>query len=166
LSNSTDDLLEIAHVTRAHGLRGEVVVAPVSNRPERFRAGARWTIGDRDYEVQAARRQGDRWIVQLDGVGDRNAAEALRGATALAPPLGPLPEGELWVHELVGATCLDTNGTVLGTVVAVEDNPAHDLLVLDDGVLIPIVFVTEHDASARAVTVDLPDGLLELFAEK
>ena len=104
--------------------------------------------------------------MQLDGVGDRNAAEALRGATAFAPPLGPLPEGELWVHELVGATCLDTNGAVLGTVVAVEDNPAHDLLVLDDGVLIPMVFVTEHDADTHAVTVDLPDGLLELFAGK
>jgi 16S rRNA processing protein RimM len=164
--SSDDGLLEIAHVTRAHGLRGEVVVAPVSNRPERFRVGALWKIGDRDFEVQAARAQGDRWIVQLDGVTDRNAAEALRGATALAPPLGPLPEGEMWVHELVGATCIDKDGTVLGTVVAVEDNPAHDLLVLDDGVLIPMVFVTEHDTGAHAVTVDLPDGLLELFAGK
>jgi 16S rRNA processing protein RimM len=72
----------------------------------------------------------------------------------------------MWVHELVGATCIDKDGTVLGTVVAVEDNPAHDLLVLDDGVLIPMVFVTEHDTGAHAVTVDLPDGLLELFAGK
>jgi 16S rRNA processing protein RimM len=164
LSNEPEPLLEIAYVTRAHGLRGEVVAAPVSNRVERFQAGARWTIGDTDYEVIAARPQGDRYVVQLDGVGDRNAAEALRGATAYAPPLGPLPEGELWVHELVGSQCVDTHGAVLGTVEAVEDNPAHDLLVLDNGMLIPMVFVVAHDADACVVTVDPPEGLVELFS--
>ncbi len=157
------ELLEIAYVTRAHGLRGEVVVAPVSNRPERFRAGARWTINGREYELRAARPQGDRWIVHFIGIDDRDAAEALRGMVAHAPPLGPLPDGELWVHELVGATCVDTHGTVLGTVESVEDNPAHDILVLDTGVLVPIVFVTAHDIAARVVTVDPPPGLVELY---
>ncbi len=160
------ELLEIGYVTRAHGLRGEVVVAPVSNRPERFSAGACWTMHDREYVVRAARPQRDRWIVHLDGVDDRDAAEALRGATAYGAPLGPLPEGELWVHELVGATCVDTHGTVLGTVDAVQDNPAHDLLVLDTGVLIPMVFVVAHDSDQRVVTVDPPVGLVELFAGK
>ena len=153
-------------MTRAHGLRGEVVVAPVSNRAERFRAGARWTIDARDYEVTAARPQSDRWIVKLAGVDDRDAAEALRGTVAFAPPLGPLPDDELWVHELVGSTCVDMRGDVLGTVESVEDNPAHDLLVLDTGVLIPMVFVTAHDADARVVTVDPPEGLVELYDGK
>ena len=160
------ELLEIAYVTRAHGLRGEVVVAPVTNRPERFHPGARWTMRDADYEVRAARPQGDRWIVQLEGIADRDAAESLRGAVAYAPPLGPLDDDEMWVHELVGATCVDTNGDVLGTVEAVEDNPAHDILVLDTSVLVPMVFVTAHDAEARVVTVDPPDGLVDLYREK
>jgi 16S rRNA processing protein RimM len=162
----TDEMLEIAYVTRAHGLRGEVVAAPVSNRAERFEAGAVWTIGEREYHVRAARAQGDRYVVQLEGIDDRDAAEALRGSTVLGAPLGPLPDGEMWVHELVGSRCVDTNGTTLGTVESVEDNPAHDLLVLDTGVLIPMVFVTAHDRDARVVTVDPPAGLIELFAPK
>ena len=48
----------------------------------------------------------------------------------------------------------------LGTVTAVEANPAHDLLVLDGGALIPIVFVTGHEFGR--LTVDVPDGLFEL----
>ncbi len=157
------EILQIAWITRAHGLRGEVVVAPISNREERFVPGAVWKIDNTEHEVVAARRQGDRYIVKLDGVDDRGAAEALRGATVVGDQLGALPEGEMWVHELVGCRCVDTTGAELGTVDAVQDNPAHDLLVLDSGVLIPMVFVTNHDAPARVVTVDPPDGLVELY---
>jgi 16S rRNA processing protein RimM len=162
----TEEMLEIAYVTRAHGLRGEVVAAPVSNRAERFQAGAVWTIDDREYHVRAARAQGDRYVVQLDGIDDRDAAEALRGTTVYGEPLGPLPEGEMWVHELVGNRVVDTNGAALGTVESVEDNPAHDLLVLDTGIMIPMVFVTAHDRDSHLVTVDPPAGLIELFTSK
>ena len=68
--------------------------------------------------------------------------------------------GELWVHELIGSEVRDRTGTPVGHVVSVEANPAHDLLVLDGGALIPIVFVTEH--TAGRITVDPPAGLLEL----
>ena len=50
--------------------------------------------------------------------------------------------------------------TASGGSVAVEANPAHDLLVLDSGALIPMVFVVEHDPGV--VVVDLPEGLLDL----
>ena len=52
----------------------------------------------------------------------------------------------LWVHELVGATVRDAAGTALGTVASVEANPASDLMVLESGGLIPVRFVTAHDA--------------------
>ncbi len=70
--------------------------------------------------------------------------------------------GTLWVHELVGATVRDAAGTELGRVGAVEANPASDLLVLESGGLIPIRFVTRHDAEAALVEVDIPEGLLDL----
>jgi 16S rRNA processing protein RimM len=60
----------------------------------------------------------------------------------------------------VGASVTDTHGVAHGTVVAVEANPAHDLLVLDDGTLVPIVFVVEHRPGV--VIVDPPDGLFDL----
>jgi 16S rRNA processing protein RimM len=101
-----------------------------------------------------------RFLVTFEGVGDRDAAERLRGADLWAPPID-VP-GALWVHELVGAAVRDAAGDVVGTVAAVEANPASDLLVLDSGALIPVRFVTGHDAAARVVEVDIPEGLLDL----
>ena len=77
-----------------------------------------------------------------------------------AEPTGPAAPGELWVHELIGAEVRDRAGVVLGRVVSVEANPAHDLLVLDRGPLIPMVFVVEQDP--EVVVVELPEGLLDL----
>jgi 16S rRNA processing protein RimM len=54
----------------------------------------------------------------------------------------------------------DRAGALLGSVVAVEANPAHDLLVLDGGALVPMVFVVSSDEGV--VVVDPPDGLLDL----
>ena len=68
--------------------------------------------------------------------------------------------GELWVHELVGSELLDRSGRVLGRVTAVEANPASDLLVLESGHLVPMVFIVE--AAAGRVVVDPPAGLLDL----
>jgi 16S rRNA processing protein RimM len=101
-----------------------------------------------------------RFLVTFEGVGDRDAAERLRGADLWAPPID-VP-GALWVHELVGAAVRDAAGDVVGTVAAVEANPASDLLVLDSGALIPVRFVTGHDAAAGVVEVDIPEGLLDL----
>jgi len=69
-------------------------------------------------------------------------------------------DDELWVHELIGSAVMNTAGDRLGMVESVQANPASDLLVLDSGALIPVVFVLSHDAGA--VLVDLPEGLLDL----
>jgi 16S rRNA processing protein RimM len=102
----------------------------------------------------------DRFIVQFDGIEGRTAAEGLRGVELEAEPL-EVP-GALWVHELVGASVRDAAGNELGLVTAVEANPASDLLVLESGGLIPLTFVTAHDAGERTVLVDIPDGLLDV----
>lgn len=103
----------------------------------------------------------DRYIVQFEDVADRSAADSLRGLELEAEPLDDVLD-VLWVHELVGATVRDTAGTTLGTVASVEANPASDLMVLESGGLIPVRFVTAHDAAARTVDVDIPEGLLDL----
>jgi 16S rRNA processing protein RimM len=101
-------------------------------------------------------------LLRFEGVDDRSAAEALLGHTLYAPLLDStvLGDDEFWVHELVGATVVDPRGAVLGRVDAVEANPAHDQLVLDSGVLVPMAFVVEQRGTE--LVVDPPDGLLEL----
>jgi 16S rRNA processing protein RimM len=104
---------------------------------------------------------GDRHIVSFAGCADRAAAERLRGVELSAEALDQ--PGTLWVHELVGAVVRDVDGVELGRVAAVEANPASDLLVLEEsGALIPLHFVTGHDAAAGTVDVDIPEGLLDL----
>jgi 16S rRNA processing protein RimM len=151
--------LEVGRVGRAHGLHGEVSVTAVSNRPERFAPGSVLYDGDARLLVVASRPHQGRWLVRFEGVSDRNAAEALRGRLLRGDPVEAPPEGEVWVHEVIGAEVVDRAGTALGRVVAVEANPAHDLLVLDDGGLVPMVFLVET-APGRLV-VDPPEGLLD-----
>lgn len=162
--------LEVGRIVKAHGIRGEVVVEAVSNRRERFSAGAVLYAGDRSFAVRRATPQGgpdpvgrmsrNRWIVSFEGVEDRNEAERLRGTVLSGEPLEHETDpDELWVHELVGSELVDPAGRVLGRVAAVEANPASDLLVLEDGHLVPMVFVVEK--AAGRVVVDPPAGLLD-----
>jgi 16S rRNA processing protein RimM len=155
-----EDRLEVGWVGKAHGLRGEVVVHAVSNRPERFAAGSVVAVAGVPRRIETSRAQGDKYVVRFEGVDDRDAAERLRGARLTGEPLGEAPEGEVWVHEVIGSEVVDRAGTVLGRVEAIEANPASDLMVLDGGALVPMVFVVEQ-APGRVV-VDVPEGLLDL----
>jgi 16S rRNA processing protein RimM len=146
-------------------LRGEVVVELFTNRSERVSPGARLHHGVAPLEVAAARQvpggrpgRPARYVVAFVGVGTRQAAEELRDAVLSAPPLAD--EGALWIHELIGSTVVDGDGTDLGVVTAVEANPASDLLVLANGALVPLNFVVEQRPGR--LTVDVPPGLLEL----
>lgn len=136
-----------------------MVVTAVTNRPERFEAGAVHYAGERELRVERARAQKGRWIVAYRDVTDREAAEELRDAVLTGDPIDVLDHGEMWVHELVGSDVVDAQGNAHGRVTGVEVNPAHDILVLDTGGLVPIVFVTEF-AEGRVV-VDVPPGLLD-----
>ncbi|HEY3674181.1 MAG TPA: ribosome maturation factor RimM [Acidimicrobiia bacterium] len=155
--------LVVGRVGRAHGLRGEVAVTFSSNRPERSAPGAVLFAGERELVVTASRPHQGRMLLRFAGVDDRTAAEALLGVELTAEPLAAdleLDERELWVHEVVGAEVLDRAGAVMGRVTAVEANPAHDLLVLDNGALVPMVFVVEQRDGV--VVIDPPDGLFDL----
>ena len=158
--------LEVGRIAKAHGLTGEVVVHPLSNVPGRFAKGAVLYASDEPMVVLSSRPHQGRWLVRFEGIADRSAAEAWRGTVLTADPVGDAPEGEVWVHELIGSGVCDRDGHALGTVVAVEANPAHDLLVLDDGALVPMVFVVETSPGEGdrpgAIVVDVPEGLLEV----
>jgi 16S rRNA processing protein RimM len=152
--------LEIGRLGRPHGLRGEIMVTLTSDRAERRVAGCEWWIAGRPVVVEAVRAHQGRHRVKLTGVDDRDAAAALTGATVYAAPLAATDDDDVvWVHEVVGAEVVDRTGRVLGRVEAVQANPAHDLLVLDGGGLVPMVFVVEHDGGR--VVVDPPEGLLD-----
>ena len=153
------ELLEVGRITKAHGLRGEVVVLLVTDRLERVDPGSVLTTERGELVVTASRPHQDRWIVSFRDVTTREDADALRGLTLSAPPLDDADA--LWVHELIGCTVISADGVERGVVESVLENPAADLLVLDDGALVPVVFVVGPPEGGR-VHVDTPEGLFDL----
>ena len=130
----------------------------MTNRLERLDPGSRLSTELGELVVGATRPHQDRWLVRFEGVRNRTEAEKLRGLVLSASPLAE-PD-VLWVHELIGSTVRELDGTDRGRVQAVVANPASDLLELDTGHLIPLTFVTNFEA--EVVTVDAPDGLFDL----
>jgi 16S rRNA processing protein RimM len=153
-----EPLLEVGTVARAHGLRGHVVVALVTNRLERVAPGAvLFTEAKRKLLVVESSPHQGRHIVEFEGVGSREAADQLHGLRLFAPRVPA--DGELYVHELIGAEVVDVAGTVHGKVTAVEANPASDLLVVEDRWYVPLRFVVEQRGAQ--LVVDTPEGLFE-----
>jgi len=153
------ELLEIGRTGRAHGVRGDLSLILISDRTERLKVGRQLQVGQRMVTITASRPAGTRWLVHFEGIDDRNAAELLANQPVLGEPLPSNPD-DLYVHELIGSEVVDTTGTSYGVCTAVLANPAHDILELESGALVPVVFVVS--ASPGRVVIDPPEGLFDL----
>ena len=151
------NLLEIGHIRRAHGVRGQVSVELGTDRVERVAPGSRWYARDGWITVLAAAPHHDRWLVTIEGIDDRSAAQRYTNVPIYAEPIDD-PD-ELWVHELIGSKVTDVEGRERGRCVAVVANPASDLLELESGALVPVVFVVRH--ADGVVVIDPPEGLFD-----
>lgn len=152
-----DGLLEIGHLRKAHGVRGQLNVQLGTDRSERLAPGARWFAGNRWLTVVSATPHRDRWLVTFEEIGDRSTAQRYTNTAVYAEPLADVDE--LWVHELIGSSVVEVDGTPRGRCVAVVANPAADLLELDSGALVPVVFVVDH--TPERTVIDPPAGLFE-----
>ncbi|MGD9704011.1 MAG: ribosome maturation factor RimM [Acidimicrobiia bacterium] len=158
MADPAPDLLEVGRIGRPHGVRGEVYVDLSTDRVERLAVGSRLVARHQTLEVLASRPSNGRWLVTFDGVTDRTHAERLTGVLLFAAPIHD-PDA-LWVHELIGSSVVEVDGTDRGRCVSVLANPAHDLLELDSGALVPVTFVVS--CVDGVTTIDVPDGLFDL----
>ncbi len=166
------DLLELGHVTKAHGLRGDLILHLTTNRTERVAPGAELFLGKalasvNSYIVAHGQDYQGKWLVTLEGVSSREAADALRGLMIFGEPLSAdelIGEESLFVHELIGKRVVDQHGTDHGPVLSVIDNPASDLLDLGDDKLVPLAFFVAQDQAF--IRVDIPLGLLDNEADE
>jgi len=166
----TGQHVSVGYVRRAHGIRGEVVVRPLSDNPERYRSGARlFTDEDpvREFEILRVRPHKDGLIVVFAGIDDRNQAEALRGVTFTIPreERRTLNEDEYWPDDLEGLTVIDASGRHLGRISGVILGDAQDRIVVttEDGRRVEVPFVEEFfgeiHPSGGHIVVDPPEGL-------
>ena len=102
--------------------------------------------------------QATTWLMHFAGIDDRNLAERLCKNDVYGEPIED--SSVMWVHELIGAEVEDVAGVNHGRCVAVVDNPAHALLELESGALVPIVFVVSR--TKERITIDPPQGLFDL----
>jgi 16S rRNA processing protein RimM len=153
-------LLEVGRITKTHGVRGDVLVLLTSERIERVAPGSVLHTDRGALRVERSSPHQGKWIVHFAGIDVREVADTWRGVILRAERIDDDDDDELWVHELVGASVSLTDGTTVGSVREVQANPAADLLVLDTGALVPIVFVVEH--TPGSLIIDPPEGLLDL----
>ena len=175
-------LVAVARVAKAHGIRGELCMDSHADSPLLFSAGATLYLAPpaqsgkgqsrpRPYVIKSVRDNNGRFILTLEGVADRNAAEALRGAEVLIPEsdLPPPDEGEEYLHRLLGARVLLGDETEVGVFTAILDTPGQLTWVITakNGaeILFPAVpeFLLGLDAEAGRIHIDPPPGLLELY---
>lgn len=166
------DEVVVGRVVKPHGLRGEVVVLPSSDRDDRFAPGATLTGTDKTvYEVASSRGHQGRVLVRFAGVEDRTAAEGLRGLGLSAAATDDAPT--YFAHELVGARVVGPDEVEVGTVVDVVELPAaagYDLLEVDAHggglLLLPaadelMAVASDDDGRLTLALVDPPEGLLD-----
>jgi 16S rRNA processing protein RimM len=135
--------------------------------PERFTPGAHLTTDDgRVLTVATVTPYRDSGlVVGFSGVGDRTAAEELRGVTLTiaAAERRDLGEDEFWPEDLLGLEAVDPSGSVLGTVTRIDFGTAQDRLVVTvpggDEVLVPFVAAIVGDPSDGRIAIDAPEGL-------
>lgn len=164
------DAIEVGRIVDAWGIQGGIKVQPFAADPQALFSSRRWFIqgarGERSLlKITSAREQGDVVVATAQELGDRNAAEALKGARifvsrASFPTAGP---DEFYWVDLIGLTVVNRLGERLGSVADLLDTGAHSVLRVqpEDGAageerLIPFVsaYIDDVNLAERRITVD------------
>ncbi|TFI59348.1 16S rRNA processing protein RimM [Sphingomonas parva] len=148
-----DSQVTLAAIAGAHGISGEVRLKLFAEGIDSLKRQQVVTVGSRPLTI-AAIKQGANPILRFAEVADRNAAETLRGQLLTVPrsALPPLEEGEYYHADLIGLSCVDAEGRPLGSVAAVENFGAGDIIEIEkpDGKRAMVPF--------RDGVADLKDG--------
>ncbi len=170
------DLVLVGYISGAYGLNGWVRVTPYSTDADALLNAKTWWLDKPEFRdvamMQSKIHTGD-VVAQLMGVADRNAAEALKGATVQIPRshFPALSDGEFYWVDLIGLEVENLQGEHLGQVSDMMDNGAHPILrvavpqaievdtdakATPQELLIPFVeqFVITVDRAAKKITVD------------
>lgn len=180
MKNSKTEKLVIGRVGSAAGIKGEFRVnlyaAESANLKEGknllFRHSAEKAAdapGEFEAVCKNVRYQKDKPVIRVEGIDDRNAAEAIRGMEVYIDEaeLDELPEGEHYVRNLIGCTVRDiSSGDDVGVLTDVIQNTAQSVLEVETAegrkVLIPAVdaFMRNIDEEGRLIEVELIPGFL------
>jgi len=160
--------IRVARIGAAHGVRGEVKLWSFTEEPLAVaNYGPLETAdGKRRFEIETLRPAKDHLVARLKGIGDRTAAEALRNLDLFVPRerLPPIEETDTFYHaDLIGLAAVTEDGAALGTVAAVHNFGAGDLIEIalaagGEPLLLPFTeaIVPKIDLKAKQIVVVRP----------
>lgn len=157
----------LAVIIGAHGVTGEVRLKLFGEGPDSLKRFKTFTAGARTLTLKQLRPGNNGAIARFAEITDRNSAEALKGTelTVARDALPPLGEGEYYHADLIGLACVTPGGASIGTIVAVENFGAGDIIEIEkpaeDGkkpkrIMVPLraEAVPEWDATRALVNPD------------
>jgi 16S rRNA processing protein RimM len=168
MSDESSALIELGIVGAPFGVRGWVKLRSHTDPPERLLDHRELQLGLggawRAFRIESSGRSGGQLTVKLNGIDDRDQAQALRGA-AVCVPRSELPqrdERDFYRADLIGCEVVNLAGVRLGVVQYFVETPAHALMVVRGAQEYWVPAVPQHlrrvDLRARQVVVDWNDA--------
>jgi 16S rRNA processing protein RimM len=161
--------LKVGFLRRPHGVQGEMIMDLHTDFPERMKRGRKLFVGE-NYQpmtLTSVRPHSSRLLVKFKDVETPEEAGKFRNQwvyvqTKDAPPL---PEGQIYQHELFGFQVVDEQENLLGELVEILDTGANDVYVVKNEsgkeILLPAIpsVILELDPVRRLLRVHLLEGL-------
>lgn len=151
MSDRGERQIALAAIAGAHGVQGEVRLKLFTDSVENLRRHDTLYVGGAARRLLDIKQSGKFAVARFDGIADRNSAEALRGSLVEVDrsALPPLEDGEYYHADLIDLAAVDRDGKPVGTVAAVENYGAGDLLEIED-------------AAGKTSLIPFKDGIAEL----
>lgn len=172
-----EDCFYVGKIVKKHGFKGEVVLRLDTDVPEAYQDMESLFLQRAEamipFFIQRASLSGQFLRVKFEGVDTEADAERILRSEAYLPMecLPELGEGQFYFHEVEGYRVEDVKEGEIGVVVRVNDAGMQPLFEIDSRgreVLVPVAddFIKKVDKKARCITLELPDGLLDLYMDR
>ena len=162
--------LVVGFLRRAHGVQGEMIMDLHTDFPERFRSGRKLFVGEehRVMTVESVRSHAKGLLIKFKGIETPEATVQFRNQWVYikATDAPPLPEGQIYQHQLFGFQVVDENENLLGELVEIIETGANDVYVVKNEsgkeILLPAIpsVILDLDPAHRLMRVHLLEGLI------
>lgn len=169
LQTSEPEFICIGKIHRTHGIKGDVILDPMTDFPERIRRGKTVYAGEshRQLTVSRVRQKPPFLLVGFKEIEDETEAAEFRNTFVYVKTsdLPKLPEGEYYFHQLIGLEAINAKDEHIGTLTEILETGANDVYVIrkDDETeeLVPDIpqFILSIDIDRHVIKIDFPEWI-------
>jgi len=162
--------LVVGFLRRAHGVQGEIIMDLHTDFPERFRSGRKLFVGEEHkvMTIESVRSHAKGLLIKFKGIETPEETAQFRNQWVYikATDAPPLPEGQIYQHQLFGFQVVDENENLLGELVEIIETGANDVYVVKNEsgkeILLPAIpsVILDLDPARRLMRVHLLEGLI------